>query len=160
MVKEVKRIRAELHVDSLRYFGVLDQRQIQVRKSGTIESVAAQIAEGVSGGGAERRHSIGNPLGRIPADLHRADQIRANGVARPRRIGCGEYDVEWIPALYRQDGRHLPSADEAVAFEGQVVNGVRDEPMSGVKIRRPAAAENVRAVLNDNPGIVARHFVN
>ena len=160
MVKEIKRIRAELYVDSLGYFGVLDQRQVQVRESGTIESVAPQIAEGVSCGDAERRRSIGNPLGRIPADLHRADQIRANGVASTRRVGCGEDDVEWIPALYGQDGRHFPSADEAVAFEGQVVNGIRHEPMPGVKIGRPATAENVRAVLNDNPGIVARDFVD
>ena len=145
MVKEIESIRTELHVDSLGYLGVFDQRQIQVRESGTIESVAAQIAESVWSRRGKRCRGIANPLGRVSADLHWPYQVRADGVASPRRVGCGEDDVERIPSLYGQDGRQFPSADEAVAFEWQVVNGICYEAVPGVKIGRPTAAENVRA---------------
>src|ERR1700730_5775623 len=160
MVKEIESIRTELHVDSLGYLGVFDQRQIQVRESGTIESVAAQIAESVWSRRGKRCRGIANPLGRVSADLHWPYQIRANGIASARRVGRGEYDVERTPALYCQDRRQFPSAHEAIAFEGQIVDGIRNEPVPGVEIGRPAAAENVGAVLNDNSRVGARQFVD
>src|SRR5260370_526064 len=75
--------------------------------------------------------------------IGRPETLSGDGVDSPRRGGCGKGDVERIPSLYGQDGRQFPSADEAVAFEGQVVNGIRYEPMPGVEIGTRAAAENV-----------------
>src|SRR5260370_25232402 len=125
MVKEIERIGSELQVEPLGDFGVLDERQIQVRKSGTIKNVAAQIADSVWSRRGQRCRGIANPLCRISADLHWPYQVRADGVASPRRVGCGKDDVERIPSLYGQDGRQFPSADEAVGFEVQGVNGIR-----------------------------------
>jgi hypothetical protein len=124
MVKEIERIRAEPHVDSLGHFGVLDQRHIQVRQSGAIE-----IAETVCSRHAERRRGIGNSLSRITADLHRTDQIQANRAADVISVDRGQNKVERIAALYCEDRRQFPSVHEAVAFEGQIVNGIRYESM-------------------------------
>ena len=45
VIEEIKHIRAELEVDSLGDFGVLDQGKIYVRESWSINCVAAEIPE-------------------------------------------------------------------------------------------------------------------
>ena len=160
MVEEIKSIRAELQVDGLGYLGVLNQRQIEVRESGTVENVAAQIAETVCGWNGKRRHAIGDPLGWVPADLYRGDEIRPNGVASARGVGCGENDVERIAALHDYDRCQFPPADEAIALERQLVDSICDKPVPSVEIGIPAAVEDVCAVLHHDSLVVARNFVD
>src|SRR6266852_1736134 len=160
MVEEIKGIRAELQVDGLGYLGVLNQCQIEVRESGTIENVAPQIAETVCGWNGERRHGIGDPLGGVPADLYRGDQIRANGVASARSVGGGENNVEGIAALHDYDRCQFPPADEAIALKRQIVDSIRDKPVPGVEIGISAAVEDVRAVLHDDSRVVTGNLVD
>src|SRR5262249_42884802 len=49
---------------------------------------------------------------------------------------------------------------QAIAFEGQIVDGVHYKAMAGIKVGRPPAAEDIVAVLNQDAIVVARSFVN
>ena len=160
MIEEIKGIRTELHVDRLRNLSVLDQRQIEVRESGTVENITAQIAETVRGGDAKRRHGIGDPLGGVPANLHWGNEIRTDRVASARGARRGENDVERIAALHYHDRRQFPPTDKAITFERQFVDGIRDKSMPRVEIGIPAAVEDVRAVLNNDSRVVAGNLVD
>ncbi len=159
MIEEIERVSAKLYVESLCYLGVLNQRQVEVRESGAIERVAAQIAETVRRDG-ERGPGVGNPLGRISADLHRRDQIRADGVGCAIDVGRGDNDCERIAGLESHDRCQFPSADDAVAFERKRVDGIRYEPVPRVEIGTPAAVEDVCVVLHQDSVVVAGHVVD
>src|SRR5438445_6410534 len=109
------------------------------------------------GGSAAR----GNPRPqRISRHHEGADKIWKHTISHAsNRTGSKDY-VHRIAALQRADGCQRPPTLEAVTFEGQIVDGVDHESMTGIKIGTALAAEDIRAVLHHKSVIGTRYIID
>ena len=86
--------------------------------------------------------------------------VHADGVCHAVDEGGRGNDIKRASGLRSYDRSEFPSADEPVALEGQIVNGAGHEAMPDIEVGTATAAEDVRAVLNDDPLKVSRGVVN
>ncbi len=66
---------------------------------------------------------------------------------RSRKGSVAEMEIDWVSTLECFDESQLPTLEEAVAFERQVVNTVQDKTIASIEIGQSAIAANVVAVL-------------
>src|SRR5262249_50682769 len=143
------------------------QRQINIDKARSYERVASQVAKGGLGcrigedAGVITGAARGNPLSQgIVRNRERSHDNRSYRVARAGDGGGGDHYVKGIAALRAENRGDLPSTYEPVALEGQVVNGVDDEPLPRVEVRTALAAGYIGAVRDHNAIVVARRIIN
>src|SRR5262249_28158370 len=92
-------------------------------------------ADGSSRQGKDRRRGtaschtwiadrVGEPLGWPADDADVAYQVRPDGVGEPGKVNASGKDVDGIAGLRLNYGRELPSLEQSVTLERQVVDSV------------------------------------
>ena len=158
MIEQIKELSAKLQTEFFAECRVFNYGKIGVAKAWSNDDVAAEIPK--------PRHCPEHR--RIEPFIDSADRRNRSSDVRPQRIRDAIYsavagdDVDRTGALHLNDRRELPAFKKRIAVEWQVVNPVDDKPVTGVKIRKPAIAAKVVAVLPDDStsteGIVVERF--
>src|SRR5215510_13279757 len=162
MVKEIKRIRTNLEVESFGDLGVLNHCQINISEVRTQDAVATHVSEsGRRAGRLNREICRKHPLiQRIFGHRNLAQNQRSDRVSDAGDVSARNYYGKWISTLRAHNRRQLPSAYRAIAFERQLINRVDDEAVTGIEVGVAFAAYDVQAVRHDHSVAVARHIVN
>src|SRR5215813_742923 len=182
MVEEVEDLSPELDTQILGYPGGLEDREIRVFEVWSGDDIPAQAAKvedaaaryrqrkdragGTETGGGRncdprvadrvREPQVGAD---IADNVYRADQVRSERHRPGEAVDVGD-DVDRVSTLQLCDAGKLPAFDQSIAFEGQFVKPVDDEPMAGVEIRHRTIPTDVEAVLYDHALCVERIVVD
>src|SRR5262245_12137480 len=182
MVEEVEDLSPELDTQILVNPGVLEDREIRVFEVWSGDDISAQVAEvedaaaryrqrkdragsTETGGGRNCDPRIADcvrepQVGADFADyVDRADQVWSERHRPGETVDVGD-DVDRIATLQLGDAGKLPAFDQAIAFKGQFVKQVDDEPVASVEIRHPTIPTEVEAVLYDHALCVERIVVD
>ena len=152
MIEKVEEFSAKLYTKLFTQHCVLDHRKIGVTEARSDNHIAAEIT------GTQHcpEHRRIKPL------LDGADRRNRSGDVGPERIGDAVHsavagnDVDRTAALELNYRSQLPAFEKRIAVEWQIVYSVPDKPVTGVKIREPAIAAQVIAVLANNPARTER----
>jgi hypothetical protein len=82
------------------------------------------------------------------------ESYRAANTIEAGRVESNQ--VKRVTSLPADDRRQFPSAYKAITFEGEVINGVRHNAVTHVKVRAATAQEDVIAVLDLNTAVIPR----
>src|SRR5262245_21242096 len=182
MVEEVEDLSPELDTQALGNRGVLEDREIHVFEVWPGDDISAQVAKvehaaaryrqrknragGTETGGGrncDTRIADGVREPQVGTDfadnVDRADQVWSESHRPGEAVDAGD-DVDRVATLQLGDAGNLPTFDQAIAFEGQFVKPVDDEPIAGVEIRHRTIPTDVEAVLYDHALRVERIVVD
>src|SRR5262245_12115477 len=181
-VEEVEDLSPELDTQTLGNLGVLEDREIHVFEVWPGDDISAQAAKvedaaaryrqrkdraggTETGGGRNCDPRIADCVSEkqvwtdFADSADRADQVWSERHRPGEAVDVGD-DVDRVATLQLGDAGKLPAFDQAIAFEGQFVKPVDDEPMAGVEIRQPTIPTDVEAVLHDHALRVERIVVD